>query len=143
MCCRAILNLGRVSDANKRIVVNVEKFYPNLYVRARAYQLELGTKGLQRAVERCLQEGLVDPGVDIELMTQLFFSMMNSVIYDNALVIPQEITKEEAYAALFINFFRGIATERGRQVIDDILAREPKPLTLAERRAQKQKNDKE
>jgi hypothetical protein len=40
-----------------------------------------------------------------------------------------------------VNFFRGISTHKGIDVIDAFLAKQPRPLTLAERRAAKQNKE--
>ena len=144
MCSSAmILNSGLPSDAQRRLVMNIKKFYPDIYEKIRIYHTEMGLKLLQGAIEQCSREGFIEPTVDVELMTRLFFSAMTSIEYDNAMVIPAEVTREEAYGALFVNFFRGISTQKGVAEIDRILSQYPRPLTLAERRAQKQKNDKE
>ena len=37
---------------------------------------------------------------------------------------------------MVVNFLRGLSTVKGLQVIDEILAREPRPKTLKERRAE-------
>ena len=144
MCSSAmILNSGLPSDAQRRLVMNIKKFYPDIYEKIRIYHTEMGLKLLQGAIEQCSREGFIEPTVDVELMTRLFFSAMTSIEYDNAMVIPAEVTREEAYGALFVNFFRGISTQKGVAEIDRIISQYPRPLTLAERRAKKQKNDKE
>ena len=144
MCSSAmILDSGLPSDAQRRLAINIKKFYPEIYEKIRIYHTEMGLKLLQGAIEQCSREGFIEPTVDVELMTRLFFSAMTSIEYDNAMVIPAEVTREEAYGALFVNFFRGISTQKGVAEIDRILSQYPRPLTLAERRAKKQKNDKE
>ena len=144
MCSSAmILNSGLPSDAQRRLVMNIKKFYPDIYEKIRIYHTEMGLKLLQGAIEQCSREGFIEPTVDVELMTRLFFSAMTSIEYDNAMVIPAEVTREEAYGALFVNFFRGISTQKGVAEIDRIISQYPRPLTLAERRAKKQENDKE
>jgi hypothetical protein len=35
---------------------------------------------------------------------------------------------------MVVNFLRGLASEKGLKVIDELLAREPRPLKLSERR---------
>ena len=142
MCSSAmILNSGLPSDAQRRLVMNIKKFYPDIYEKLRIYHTEMGLKLLQGAIEQCSREGFIEPTVDVELMTRLFFSAMTSIEYDNAMVIPAEVTREEAYGALMVNFFRGIATHKGIDVIDEYLARQPRPLTIDERRAMKQEDN--
>ena len=143
MCSQAILDSGAASDAEKRVVMNIKKFYPEMYKKVRVFHAEMGMKHLQAAIEKCSSEGFIEPTVDVELMTRLFFSTMTSFVYDNTIVIPAEITREEAYGALWINFFRGISTQKGVAEIDRIISQYPRPLTLAERRAKRQENDKE
>ena len=143
MCSQAILDSGAASDAEKRVVMNIKKFYPEMYKKVRVFHAEMGMKHLQAAIEKCSREGFIEPTVDVELMTRLFFSTMTSFVYDNTIVIPAESTREEAYGALWINFFRGISTPTGVAEIDRIISQYPRPLTLAERRAKKQENDKE
>ena len=144
MCSSAmILDSGLPSDAQRRLVINIKKFYPEIYEKIRIYHTEMGLKLLQGAIEQCSREGFIEPTVDVELMTRLFFSAMTSIEYDNAMVIPAEVTREEAYGALFVNFFRGISTQKGVAEIDRIISQYPRPLTLAERRAKKQENDNE
>ena len=143
MCSQAILDSGAASDAEKRVVMNIKKFYPEMYKKVRVFHAEMGMKHLQEAIEKCSREGFIEPTVDVELMTRLFFSTMTSFVYDNTIVIPAEITREEAYGALWINFFRGISTQKGVAEIDRIISQYPRPLTLAERRAKRQENDKE
>lgn len=134
MCSHAILDSGAASDSEKRVVMNIRKFYPEMYRKVRVFHAEMGMKHLQEAIEKCSSEGFIEPTVDVELMTRLFFSTMTSFVYDNSIVIPAEITREEAYNALWINFFRGISTQKGVAEIDRILSQYPRPLTLAERR---------
>lgn len=135
MCSNAmIVNSGFPSDAQRRLVMNIKKFYPEIYEKMRVYHTEMGLKLLQGAIEQCSREGFIDSSIDVELMTRLFFSAMTSIEYDNAMVIPAEVTREEAYGALFVNFFRGISTQKGVAEIDRIISQYPRPLTLAERR---------
>ena len=142
MCSSAmILNSGLPSDAQRRLVMNIKKFYPDIYEKLRIYHTEMGLKLLQGAIEQCSREGFIEPTVDVELMTRLFFSAMTSIEYDNAMVIPAEVTREEAYGALAVNFFRGIATHKGIDVIDEYLSNCPRPKTLEERRAMKQEDN--
>ena len=54
-------------------------------------------------------------------MIRLFFSIMTASVYENSIVIPDNVTREEAYGALAINFFRGISTPKGMETIDKYL----------------------
>ena len=140
-CSYALLNGGVMLEVDKRMAINLKKFYPAIHERLSRCHIEQSFAGLQCVLDYSMANGELDPSVDVELMTRLFFNTMQTLLYENTAVIPDEITREEAFSAMLINFLRGIASERGREIIDQILSRSPRPLTLAERRAAKQNKE--
>ena len=140
-CSYALLNGGVMLEVDKRMAINLKKFYPAIHERLAHCHIEQSFAGLQCVLDYSMANGELDPSVDVELMTRLFFNTMQTLLYENSAVIPEEVTREEAFSAMLINFLRGIASERGRQIIDQILSRSPRPLTLAERRAMKQEDN--
>lgn len=133
---RIYTSTTHIDDTAKRLTTNLRKFYPTVLERVQRVHTEKGLAGLQYALDRCLAEGYLDPNVDVELMAQLFFSSTGIFMTDNNVVLPEGITRDEAFGAMVVNFLRGLSTVKGLQVIDDILAREPRPKTLKERRAE-------
>ena len=140
-CSYALLNGGVMLEVDKRMAINLKKFYPAIHERLSRCHIEQSFAGLQCVLDYSMANGELDPSVDVELMTRLFFNTMQTLLYENTAVIPDEITREEAFSAMLINFLRGIASERGREIIDQILSRSPRPLTLAERRKAKQNKE--
>lgn len=131
---RIFTGVGHIDDKEKRLAFNLKKFYPNVYERLQRFQADSSLAGLQYALDRCLEEGYIDPVVDVELMARLFFSSTAIYMYDMNINLPEYVSREEAFGAMVINFLRGLATVKGLQVIDEILAREPRPKTLKQRR---------
>ena len=140
-CSRAMLEGGVVSDIEKRMTLNLKKFYPNIAEKVFHYHSEVSINALKGTLKQASDEGYIEPNIDIELMIRLFFSVVSSAVYENSMVIPPEVSREEAYGALVVNFFRGIATHKGIDVIDEYLARQPRPMTIDERRAMKQEDN--
>lgn len=125
---------GHVKDMDKRLAFNLKKFYPNVYEKVKREHAEKGLSGLRYALDKCMDEGYLDPTVDVELMARLFLSTSGTLLSEDNIVIPDEVTREEAFGAMVINFLRGLSSEKGLSVIDEILAREPRPMKLSERR---------
>ena len=123
-----------VEELNKRLAVNLKKFYPNVYDKVKREHTEQGVAGLRYALDKCREEGYLDPYVDIELMARLFISTSGSLLSEDNIVIPDEVSRQEAFGAMVVNFLRGLSTVKGVQVIDELLAREPRPKKLSERR---------
>ena len=128
---------GRVDDIDKRLAANLKKFYPNVFAKVKREHTEQGVAGLQYALDKCREEGYLDPHVDVELMARLFISTSGTLLSEDNIVIPDEVSREEAFGAMVVNFLRGLSTVKGVQVIDELLAREPRPLKLSERREMK------
>ena len=125
---------GRVDDIDKRLAANLKKFYPNVFAKVKREHTEQGVAGMQYALDKCREEGYLDPHVDVELMARLFISTSGTLLSEDNIVIPDEVSREEAFGAMVVNFLRGLSTVKGVQVIDELLAREPRPLKLSERR---------
>ncbi len=138
---RLMCNNGEVQEVEKRLVFNLKKFYPNVYEKVQRAHAEKGLEGLQIALQKCLEQGYIDPNIDVELMARLFLATSGMLMSDTSVVIPDEVTNEEAFGAMVVNFLRGLSTVKGLQLIDDILSREPRPLKLSERRKLKINNN--
>jgi hypothetical protein len=67
-------------------------------------------------------------------MARLFLTTAGALMSNRDIVLPENVTREEAFGAMVVNFLRGLASQKGLQIIDEILAREPRPATLKERR---------
>ena len=131
---RLLISYGSVDEMGKRLAYNMKKFYPSVFERVQKVNYERSLSDLHYALDKCLEEGYIDPTVDVELMTRLFFMSMNAFVTDMQLSLPFGVTREEAFGAMVVNFLRGLSTVKGLQLIDEILLREPRPKTLQERR---------
>jgi hypothetical protein len=121
---REMCGNGIGSDFEQRLACNLKKFYPSVYDRMRCYHSERGLNNLKYALDKCKAEGLLDPYADIDLMAQMFLMTMGLYMTDGHITLPKGVSREEAFAVMSINFLRGIASVKGLQVIDEILARE-------------------
>lgn len=140
---RIFTDVGHIDDKEKRLAFNLKKFYPNVYERLQRFQSESSLAGLQYALDRCVEEGYIDPIVDVELMARLFFSSTAIYMYDMNITLPEDVSREEAFGAMVVNFLRGLATVKGLQIIDELLAREPRPKTLKQRREERKQRESE
>ena len=61
-------------------MANLKKFYPNVYNKIKRDHAEHGLAGLRYALDRCMEEGYLDPTVDIELMARLFLSTSGTLL---------------------------------------------------------------
>ena len=97
---------GEVREVERRLVFNLKKFYPNVYEKVQRAHAECGLKGLQFALQKCLEQGYIDPNIDVELMARLFLATSGMLISDSSVVVPEEVSNEEAFGAMVVNFLR-------------------------------------
>ena len=110
-------------ELHRRISNNLSKFYPQTFERVRKESEERSGKILYSLIEHYIDCGLIVPTVDIRLsVTILYYTTTTIVSTADNMSLPDGVTLEDAMAYTIINFFRGIATIKGVQQIDDYLA---------------------
>lgn len=116
--------LCKYDESERRLMNNMKKFYPNIYNRVQTAYTETGMAGLKIILNECRKSGYLDESVDIELVTMLFFQSSGALMREYNIMLPKGVCREDAYGCLAVNFLRGVASLKGIEVIDSILARE-------------------
>lgn len=107
----------------KRVMENLAKFYPELYERVMTENRDHGLAQLRNTLSRLVEEGLISEMVNIDLsITMFYYTSMGLMRRHGRLVLPDGITEQDAFRYTIINFFRGIATLKGVEQIDEYLA---------------------
>ena len=111
------------SDLHRRISNNLRKFYPATFERVRKESEESSGKVLYSLIEHYIDCGLIVSTVDIRLsVTILYYTTTTLITSADNMSLPEGVTLQDALVYTIINFFRGIATLKGVQQIDDYLA---------------------
>ena len=110
-------------ELHRRISNNLSKFYPATFERVRKESEERSGKVLYSLIEHYIDCGLIVPTVDVRLsVTILYYTTTTIISTADNMSLPDGVTLEDAMVYTIINFFRGIATIKGVQQIDDYLA---------------------
>ena len=111
----------------KRIMENLAKFYPELYERIMTENRDHGLAELRAQLNKLVEEGLISDMVNIDLsITMFYYTSMGLLRRHGRLVLPNGITEQDAFRYTIVNFFRGIATLKGVEQIDEYLAQKRK-----------------
>ena len=111
------------SELHRRISQNLRKFYPVTFERVRRESEEHSGKILYSLIEHYIDCGLIVSTVDVRLsVTILYYTTTTLITSADNMSLPEGITLHDALAYTIINFFRGIATLKGVQQIDEYLA---------------------
>ena len=109
-------------ELHRRISNNLRKFYPATFERVRKEVEAESGKILFSLIQHYIDCGLIVPTVDIRLsVTILYYTTTTIVTSADNMTLPDGVTVNDALAYTIINFFRGIATIKGVQQIDDYL----------------------
>lgn len=109
-------------ELHRRISNNLRKFYPATFERLRKEAEAESGKILFSLIQHYIDCGLIVPTVDIRLsVTILYYTTTTIVTSADNMTLPDGVTVSDALAYTIINFFRGIATIKGVQQIDDYL----------------------
>lgn len=109
-------------ELHRRISNNLRKFYPATFERVRKEAEAESGKILYSLIQHYIDCGLIVSTVDIRLsVTILYYTTTTIVTSADNMTLPDGVTVIDALAYTIINFFRGIATIKGVQQIDDYL----------------------
>lgn len=109
-------------ELHRRISNNLRKFYPATFERLRKEAEAESGKILYSLIRHYIDCGLIVSTVDIRLsVTILYYTTTTIVTSADNMTLPDGVTVNDALAYTIINFFRGIATIKGVQQIDDYL----------------------
>ena len=118
--CFALMTENR--ELHRRISNNLRKFYPATFERVRKEAEAESGKILFSLIQHYIDCGLIVPTVDIRLsVTILYYTTTTIVTSADNMTLPDGVTVNDELAYTIINFFRGIATIKGVQQIDDYL----------------------
>lgn len=117
------LNMMQYTEVNHRIMNNLQRFYPNVFNRIHEESGEVGRENLRRAIQQCVNDGFFDGRFNMNLaITVLYYTSMG-VIARQDFPYPEGVSQHEAFRHIIICFFRGVATPKGLDVIDNFIAK--------------------
>ena len=115
---------SRWDDSEWRLMNNMKKFYPNIFDRVCKTFTEQGMHGLKSVLGLCRKEGYLAPNVDSELVAMVFFQTSGMLMREYNIMLPEGVTREDAYGCMAVNFLRGVSSLKGIEMIDEILDRD-------------------
>ena len=74
-------------------------------------------------LERGIAEGLFIDRFNMDLAITVLYYTASAIVSRKDLLLPEGMTEREAFVQIISTFFRGIATPKGLQCVDEYLAR--------------------
>lgn len=108
--------LGEVMD-------NLKKFYPAVHDKLMREGMVKNRTSLRSMLEQGIEAGLFVNNFNIDLSISVLYYTASAIVTRRELMLPDGMSEREAFVQIISNFFRGISTAKGLQLIDDNLKR--------------------
>lgn len=111
------------ADTTGRLMDNLRKFYPAVHDKLTREGTEKNRLEFRRMLTQGIAEGLFIDRINIDLGINVLYYTASALVTRKDLVLPEGISEREAFVQIISNFFRGISTAKGLQLVDDYLER--------------------
>ena len=129
--------LGGVMDnaeVIQRLMNNLLKFYPAVYQKMASEGAAKSRRDLKEMLELGIADGLFVETFNLELAISLLYYTASAITVRKDLMLPEGMPEREAFVQIVSNFFRGISTAKGLQLVDDYVKRYEPAKTENKRR---------
>ena len=127
-----LLGSMKEDDRDRVLIGNLKKFYPAIYHRIEEEGHRFSFGEFNRLLDRGISQGLFLPDMNKELALMTLVYTMNALFEkryleyrlprtDNHEPPPQPLTLRMAFEYVIVNFFRGLATHKGVDIIDELV----------------------
>ena len=111
------------SDERRGVLIgNLKKFYPEIHRRIEEEAHKFSDREFDRLLDRGISQGLLLPDMNKELaMVTLTYTM--TALFDRKYQLKKHdgVSLQMAFEYVIVNFFRGLATHKGIEVIDNVV----------------------
>ena len=117
-----ILDAMKSDERHGVLIGNLKKFYPDIHRRIEDEAHKFSDCEFDRLLDRGIKQGLLLPDMNKELaMVTLTYTM--TALFDRKYHLKKHdgVSLQMAFEYVIVNFFRGLATHKGIEVIDDIV----------------------
>lgn len=111
------------ADTTGRLMDNLRKFYPAVHDKLTREGTEKNRQEFRVMLMQGIAEGLFIDRINIDLCINVLYYTASALVTRKDLVLPEGISEREAFVQIISNFFRGISTAKGLQLVDDYMER--------------------
>lgn len=102
---------------NPAFFTDMRKYHNDIWVMATKQQNEKNYNLAYRLLRKGINEGIFRKDINIDIVVKLILEQMKLLV-DNEVFSSDKYSRSEVFKNMVINFIRGIATNRGIELID-------------------------
>ena len=102
-----------------RLMGDLRKFYPAVHDRLLREGTLKSRQDMRQMLERGIADGLFVATFHIDLAITVLYYTASAITDRKDLLLPEGMSRREAFVQIVSNFFRGISTPEGARLVDD------------------------
>lgn len=106
------------SAAIIRLISDLQQFYPKIHKKIILREQQLNRDDLYKILEDGMDQGLFLKDMDIQLIITMLYYTTTAMTEHKQEILMKGVTQRQIFIYLISNFFRGIATVKGIEMID-------------------------
>ncbi|MDR2890994.1 MAG: TetR/AcrR family transcriptional regulator [Alistipes sp.] len=115
-----MLGSMRRDEKEAALVTNLKKFYPEIYRRLDEETHKYSYKEFDKMLDRGIEQGFFLPSINKELaLVTLVYTMHSLFEKKYHFELIKNISHRDAFRYVIVSFFRGLATHKGIEAIDE------------------------
>ena len=107
----------------RKFVDDMRQYYPEIVEERFERHCDEAIQKMQSGLECSKKQGLVNPDINVETASHVILEALYDVVSRPSVLPDPKVTKEKALEFIIIYFFRGIASEKGLHLIDELIKR--------------------
>ena len=104
---------------NPAFFSDMRKYHNDIWVMASKQQNEKNYNLAYRLLRKGINEGIFRKDINIDIVVKIILEQMKLLV-DNEVFSSDKYTRSEVFKNMVINFIRGIATNKGIELIDSL-----------------------
>lgn len=123
----AIIYTMKRDEKDQVFIGNLKKFYPDIYHKLEEEAYTYSYEQLDELLDRGVADGVFLPDMNKRLaLTTLIYTMAS--LFEKKYYLPgmENISPRAAFEYIVVNFFRGLATQKGIVTIDELVEKHKK-----------------
>jgi hypothetical protein len=115
-----ILGELKRDDRDEKLVGNLRKFYPVIFRSMEDDGCRFSQDKFRELLDRGVREGMLLPALDRDMAVLTLTYMLTSVFEHQD---QFQVEGEKVFRYIAVNFFRGLATHKGIETIDELVVK--------------------
>ena len=105
------------ADTTARLMDTLKRFHPEVYQRVISEGTKMNQNEFRQMLREGIQQGMFIPTFNIDLAINVLYYSASALV-TRKIPLPEGIDDNQAFLHIICTFFRGIATAKGMELID-------------------------